>query len=323
MRSDAPNFRQLREVLIEGRFDEVPLALSSDRLVEVWSHGKFRVEGGVIYHGDRRLPQQLNGRIMAMVRNGDDPQYLLNFWERLQRNPSSRSVEQLYPFLEHEGIAIDKDGTFLAYKGVRNDYRDAHTGKIDNRPGTSHRMERNLISDDPRTPCHFGFHVGALSYASTFSQRTIVCKVDPEDVVCIPYDESARKMRVCAYSVVGEYGAKLPDTNYDLEADIGDELEPCDECEGDCLVDTDLDLAESNEPTANELVGDAILGIAQRLAAPRGFKRLHAMYIEELLDQSTEDLRRYASKGLKIVNASRIPGGKVALVQAISAARGF
>lgn len=314
MRSDAPNYRQLRECLVEERFDDIPLALTPDYSVELWSRGKFRVKEGRIFHGEQPLPAELNGRIMSMVRAGDNPENLLNFWERLRRNPSARSVEQLFPFLEHQGIAIDRDGGFLAYKGVKMDYKDAYTGTVDNRPGQTHRMERNLISDDPRTPCHFGFHVGALGYAGSFSERVVICKVDPEDVVCIPYDHSAQKMRVCAYAVVGEHGAQLPDTNYDLEADIGDDDLSWDESD------------EDDEFTASGPVDcdtQAKIDVAAQTIAPRGFSRLHKMDVEKLLDQPTDELRRYASKGLKIINASRIPGGKVALIHAITLARGF
>src|SRR6185503_2904780 len=141
------------------------------------------------------LPQALRERALRMADQDQDPVGLARFWERLQKNPSKRAVDGLFTFLGHLGIPIQKDGTFLAYKGVREDLYDRHSHTNLNKPGSVFRMERNKISDDPRTACHEGLHVGAHAYASTFSEREVVCQVKPEDVVCIPYDEHAQKMR--------------------------------------------------------------------------------------------------------------------------------
>ena len=52
-------------------------------------------------------------------------------------------------------------------------------------------------------------HVGALAYAITFcsggGSRIVICEVDPENVVCVPYDCSQQKMRVCEYKVIGHH----------------------------------------------------------------------------------------------------------------------
>ena len=168
-----------------------------------------------------------------MASEGKDPTIVMNFWERLSKNPSYRSVQQLWSFLRHQGIPMVPDGCFLAYKGVRSDFKDAHSGKFDNKPGAIHSMPRNKISDDPKEACHEGFHVGALQYAKDFSDRVVVCKVSPEDVVCVPYDHSAQKMRVCKYEVVGNWnGEFMPDLvfeNYRPEDDDHDEDEDRDD----------------------------------------------------------------------------------------------
>jgi hypothetical protein len=192
-------------------------------------------EDGQFTYNGASLPTELNQRVIKMATAGDDPTALFNFWERLQKNPSKRSVDQLFSFLSHQGIPFEKDGTFLAYKGVRSDLKDAHSGKFDNSPGNVHEMPRNQISDDPNHACHEGFHVGALAYASGFSQRVVICRVDPEHVVCVPYDASAQKMRVCKYEVIGFHNGQELSSTVHTEPEY-DEPE-CDEDEFDSEYD--------------------------------------------------------------------------------------
>lgn len=227
-----PQFINLRNALMEERWDDVPGHLTISTSLTTWAKGRFSVNAAMdtVSFDGSPLPKEINSRIISMSAAGKNPTALFLFYERLQRNPSMRSVEQLYAFLKHSGIPLTTDGCFLAYKGVKNDFTDAHTGKVDNRPGTVNKMSRNKISDDPREACHFGFHVGALQYAGGFSQRVVICKVDPEHVVCVPYDSSNQKMRVCEYKVIGNHGEALPDDIFDEAEDkatpIWKELEP-------------------------------------------------------------------------------------------------
>jgi hypothetical protein len=52
------------------------------------------------------------------------------------------------------------------------------------------------------------------------------------------------------------------------------------------------------------------------------FSKFAAMDWQTLMKQTTEDLRRYATRGLKIVGASKLAGGKVSLVSKIIEVRG-
>jgi hypothetical protein len=58
----------------------------------------------------------------------------------------------------------------------------------------------------------------------------------------------------------------------------------------------------------------------KKLAA--SFDRLKKMTMADLMSESLDTLRDYAGKGLKIVGASKIPGGKTALVSVILKTRG-
>ena len=210
----SPNYRPLRAALVAADFELAVSYLDVKSTIKNWksSNGLFTLVDGNIQFKGENVHDVIAQRVLALIKENEPADSLLNFYERLSKNPSARSVEQLYKFLEHYNIPLTPDGCFLAYKGVTEGYMDCRTNTIDNRPGTTHEMPRNKISDDPNEACHFGFHVGALDYAVNFGRRTVVCKVDPEHVVCVPYDHSAMKMRVCKYAVVADYVAPLKDT---------------------------------------------------------------------------------------------------------------
>lgn len=314
----------MKDALIHENWDAIPANLTVKSSIETWAKGDFTVRAGdrFIYKGEE-LPAELNQRIIAMAAAGDDPSHLLKFWERLQLNPSYRSVKQLYGFLAQRGIPFVKDGCFLAYKGVTAGLKDTHSGKFDNKPGVVNAMERNKVSDDPEVACHEGFHVGAFDYAKAYGTRVVVCKIDPKDVVCVPYDGSQQKMRVCKYKVIGHHsGELLPDTIFQEDVDL-----------------TDLDVYEAHEQDVDE---DAASKSRPRVLPKRShkknakkkdrkkakeptkpvrFPRLEKLGIEELLKEQLTDLRKYATYGLLIVGASKIPGGKVALINKIMQVR--
>jgi len=355
----SPQFNALRKAIIAENWKAVPKNLTVAKSIKDWAKGKFTLKGDNFFYFDgAQLPADINTRIIKMATAGEDPTPLFKFWERLQKNPSMRSVQQLWPFLHHKGIPLTKDGCFLAYKGVKENFKDAHTGTVDNKPGVVNKMPRNQISDDPNHACHEGFHVGALEYAKSFSARVVVCEVDPENVVCVPYDSSQQKMRVCEYKVVGNHnGSYLPSTTftedtsakghtsaraedsaYDPEKDFL--AMPCDECgakmpaeyiDTECsyhLVEcTNYDEFTPEEPEEEKKPAKKVKGKDKKKAhkamkkagkkLAQSFDKLKAMGMPELLAESLDTLRAYAGHGLKIVGASKIPGGKTALVAVI------
>ena len=324
VRRGAPNFPGLRKALYEDNWAEVPALLTVAGSIESWSKGDFRVVGGKVHLKGDALPGELSKRIVTMVTKSEDPSSLLNFWEKLQRNPSHRSVSQLWAFLSHKNIPLTEDGCFLAYKSVRADYKDHHSGTVDNTVGVINEMPRNQISDDPNHACHEGYHVGALGYASRFGggdRRIVICKVDPADVVCVPYDSSQEKMRVCKYEVFGHYGSDLPDTVYppdtdEYEEDDEDEYEEDDEGEDFAPVPFGVPALKDIDPgpSPKAKTADAPIKKSKRGSGWAAFDRMDE---EKLLDQSLDSLRKYASNGLRILGASKIPGGKMALVARI------
>ena len=73
-------------------------------------------DGTVMRNGDA-LPAVLAQKVVECFRNGVDYQYLLNFFDNLNANPSRRAVEELYGFLAHGGMPITPDGASWPTRG--------------------------------------------------------------------------------------------------------------------------------------------------------------------------------------------------------------
>jgi hypothetical protein len=313
----APNFLELRKAIAEEDWEGARNCLSLPGFLERWATGFFELVDGRFYCEGEAMPSELNERIIALASDGKSPEPVMNFWLRLRKNPSMRSVSQVWKFLQLTGIPLSMDGCFLAYKGVRDDFKDCHSGKYDNSPGQVHEMPRNRISDDPNHACHEGFHVGALEYARSFGPTVVICKVDPEHVVCVPYDCSHQKMRVCRYEVVGlhngEYMSSTVEDDEPLFLNEDDDIR-------DVYEDLDFDVADVDDYGDDDIDADEALDEIEELEekpADMFAEIALARSFDALMRFTLEDLRKYASKVLKIVGAYKIPGGKIATIEAI------
>lgn len=176
--------------------------------------------GGVIVFNGEVLNGYASDCLVKLVTENRNTAPLANFVEKLQKNPSKRVVDHLYAFIEHGGMPITPDGDFLAYKRVRNNYKDCHSGTFDNSVGKVCEMQRNRVDEDPNNTCSSGLHVCSYAYLSHFGgERVVVCKINPADVVAIPADYNNTKMRVSRYEVVDEVTKDVP--KKDVLGDIG------------------------------------------------------------------------------------------------------
>lgn len=311
------NYVTLRDALLAEDWEAAKQRLSVPEAVNSWAKGKFKLSGDDVVFDGEKVPAGIRDRILEMAAKGDDAESVCKFWARLKRNPSYRSVEQLWSFLKNAGIPITKEGTFLAYKAVDRNYMDFHSHTLKNTVGTTIEMPRNKISDDPKEACHYGLHVGALAYASSFGdgdRRIVICEVSPEDVVCVPYDSSQQKMRVCKYRVIGLNTGELLSSTYTEEMpDIDSDEETIQVDSEPILLTQDMEIKKVDPETK--------VTAPKNSGVPKKFARIHKLSINALFEETTEKLREYASHGLKMVGVSKIPGGKVALIQAISKAR--
>jgi hypothetical protein len=76
---------------------------------------------------------------------------------------------------------------------------------MDNSVGRIVEMPRDKVNANQHEVCGSGLHVCSRSYLSEFSgEHTMVCKINPRDVVSVPVDYNNAKMRVCRYEVIEE-----------------------------------------------------------------------------------------------------------------------
>lgn len=181
-----------------------------------YSDGELEIfkDETVTYRG-KKLPEILARRVFNCYRDGVPFTHLLKFFSRLDANTSQRAVKELYPFLEHLGMPITPKGTFLGYKGIRNDWLDRYTGTVLNKPGCTPTMKRQEVNDDCTEGCSVGFHVGSLEYATMWAGddgRVVIVEVDPADVVSIPKDCEYQKLRTCSYKVRCESKGAMTDS---------------------------------------------------------------------------------------------------------------
>jgi hypothetical protein len=180
------------------------------------------VQGEKLFWKGKEMHNALSNRMVAMLQDGFPVEPLVAFMENLMTNPSKRAVDELYGFLEKNSLPITPDGHFLAYKKVRQNYFDCHTGKMDNSVGKVVEMERNEVDDNKDQTCSTGLHFCSQEYLPHFGggdSRVVIVKINPRDVVSIPTDYNNAKGRACRYEVIGEVGAN-PDDKVEFDKPV-------------------------------------------------------------------------------------------------------
>lgn len=208
-RTDALADRLIR-ALKENRMNEIPNLVSTAKRIETFSKGAFVVKDGRVMINGVAAPEVLSNKIVRFSNDGLPFQPLLRFAEKLQQNPSYRAVNELYQFLEKNDHPITESGNFIAYKRVRSNFKDIHSGTFDNSVGKVIEVPRNQVDEDSSRTCSYGLHVANWDYAHTqfashdaSSDIMLEVEVNPSDVVAIPTDYNQSKMRCCRYRVLG------------------------------------------------------------------------------------------------------------------------
>lgn len=175
------------------------------RAIVDFGQGNVSIENDVVMWKGRPFHNALTTRMIEMYKDGFPIDPMVRFMENLFQNPSKRSLDQVYGFLEKNSLPITEDGHFLAYKRVQDNYLDVHSGTIDNSIGQVVTMDRNLVDDNPDSYCSTGLHFCSESYLAHFGgSRIMILKINPADVVSIPNDYNGAKGRCCKYEVIAE-----------------------------------------------------------------------------------------------------------------------
>ncbi len=198
-------YQKVVDAIKAGDWETVKDVIEPKKVVLNYGQGNVSIQGETLFWKGKELNTGLSVRMIQMLQEGFPIEPMVNFMENLYKNPSHRAVTELYGFLEKNNLPITPDGHFLAYKKVRDDYKDVHSGTMDNSVGQIVEMERHEVDDNRDRTCSTGLHFCGMSYLNSFGgARTVIVKVNPADVVSIPSDYNDAKGRACRYEVVGE-----------------------------------------------------------------------------------------------------------------------
>ena len=227
-------YQKVVDAIKSGDWDAVKDVIEPKKIVLNYGKGNVSIQGETLFWKGTELHSTLAMKMIDMLREGFPIEPMVNFMDNLYQNPSKRAVDELYGFLEKGNLPITPDGHFLAYKKVRENYLDVHSGTMDNSIGKVVEMERFNVDDNKDNTCSTGLHFCSKDYLNSFSgARTVIVKINPRDVVSIPSDYNATKGRACRYEVIGEIDADKVDqaftksvqtnsSNYDKPVKEGD-----------------------------------------------------------------------------------------------------
>ena len=198
-------YQKVVDAIKAGDWDAVKESIEPKKVVLNYGSGNVSIQGETLFWKGKELHTTLAVKMIDMLREGFPIEPMVNFMDNLYQNPSKRAVDELYGFLEKGNLPITPDGHFLAYKKVRANYLDVHSGTMDNSVGKVVEMERFDVDDNKDNTCSTGLHFCSKDYLNNFGgERTVIVKINPRDVVSIPSDYNATKGRACRYEVVGE-----------------------------------------------------------------------------------------------------------------------
>jgi len=207
--STHPNYQKALDAIKakdwEGFLDHVDL---SRKVKDFVFNTEVEIKDGCVFYKGQPLHNALTRKIINFIKQ-DFPVYpIVNFLCNLMQNPSYRAVNELCDFLDAGELPYTEDGHFLAFKNVRADYKDIHSGTFDNSVGSICEMPRYKVDEDKDRTCSSGLHFCSIKYLPHFVDcnggKTMVVKINPKDVVAIPADYNNTKGRTCKYEVVSE-----------------------------------------------------------------------------------------------------------------------
>lgn len=198
-------------LLRENKFQKAIDSINKKFLIQDITCGVVKeTKSGKYKIGKEIIPESIRNIIDKVVSEKKPIDCVIALWNRINsvsdkvtENEKRIAKESIFDYLVNTCVKITEDGCFIAYKKVREDYKDCHSGTFDNTPGNIVSQDRKLCVVARNQACSSGLHVGAWEYVHRFGgSRILECLVDPVDVVSVPFDYKNMKMRVCRYKVI-------------------------------------------------------------------------------------------------------------------------
>lgn len=236
------------------------------------SGGRLEFAGNEIRYGGVALHNLWVDKIIGFKDAGEEFGPIFLALEDLQKNPTPAARERLPIFVERSKLGFLPDGRIAAFKGVRNDFYDVHSGTVHYGIGKTVAMDRAACNANPDQTCTTGLHLGAIDYINktgfgwSSERRMLLCAFWPRHVVAVPTDYNGGKMRVEQLTVLDEVDkgyvtellskGTLMVRGYEIDAPTDTGVEP--EDDGDDIEGTEDSAAKTDPttPAAKAKVGD-------------------------------------------------------------------
>ena len=231
-----PGYTQIIEALQKQDYDAIPALMDVNSAMSTFlntTDPDFEVKGALVYYKGKPFTEEVSEKVLRMTDKGVPALPLINFLKKVRKNISATAQRELLLFAAANQFLIHEDGDIIAYKAVREDYLDVHSGTVLNKPYTLMTfeeksrlpyttdrgvtvgvdngttvvfMERSDVDDRRDHTCSFGLHFAAHNYARSFTGggRMLILKINPADVVAIPSDYGNAKGRCSRYEVMAE-----------------------------------------------------------------------------------------------------------------------
>ena len=195
----------------EQNWSALRLIMDTSANVKKFLGNSIVLVDGVCFFKGKQVKNIVASKIKDFWNEGLPVDSLIKFLENCLQNPNQKAVEDLYLFIERNTFTISEDGCFIAWKRVDNDFKSFHANvdgtKNLNFPGNTIFMDRKKCNSDRNVTCSTGLHFCSFDYLPHYyggTGKVVLVKVNPRDVVAIPFDYNNAKGRCCEYYILSE-----------------------------------------------------------------------------------------------------------------------
>lgn len=233
----------LKEILaknIENAFDMIGKVSSevldvakirsevSSTILSSKSKGRFTMEvhstgvRDLFYMDSKGQKVKIAGSFLARVldafTNNTDVDALDKFLTKVEANQySDIAATDLFEFLSVNGHPLTTDGDFLAFKTVRADLYDNHSGTVYHEVGSIIALDPSEVDFNRNQTCSRGLHFCSRDYLPQYGGffgskqgALLILKINPADVAAFPKDYKNAKGRAVQYQIL----AQMPNDGY-------------------------------------------------------------------------------------------------------------
>ena len=202
-----PCFDLIIKAITDGNVDKAKSLFNIRDQISKLSNGLFEVRGDDIFYTDRskHVRSVLTRWVLRNIKEQANVEHSIRFLKNIEENQFDYVRDECHDFVTMGSLPICEDGTFLAYKSVKEDYMDIFSETHFNGVGETLEMpwEECAINNQCCSP---GFHFGTEDFVTHnyTGPRVVVIQVDPRDLLATP--NYAGKGRTRKYTVIGEIG---------------------------------------------------------------------------------------------------------------------